>query len=340
MLADADKLAFLDVDSCQRRVYGHAKQGVGFGHAKVGGYQVRLRGFNPLIAAISTPTTAPVLTGTRLRGGTANSARGAGSFVAAQIGAARAAGAVGELVVRMDSGFYTAAAVAACRRGGARFSVTARMDRKIRRTITAIPEGAWTGIRYPQAIFDEQEQRWISDAEVAETSYTAFASRRRHAVTARLIVRRVRRLAPPGQTELTPAWRYHAVFTDSPFPMLTTESDHRGHAIIEQVLAELIDGPLAHLPSGNFAANAAWLSCAAISHNLLRAAGTLASRYHGHARTGTLRRHLVAVPARIAHRGRGQIVLHLPAHWPWHDPWGGLFDAIHRAHRAPPTHAA
>ena len=340
VLADADKLAFLDVDSCQRRVCGHAKQGVGFGHAKVGGYQVRLRGFNPLIAAISTPTTAPVLTGTRLRGGTANSARGAGSFVAAQIGAARAAGAVGELVVRMDSGFYTAAAVAACRRGGARFSVTARMDRKIRRTITAIPEGAWTGIRYPQAIFDEQEQRWISDAEVAETSYTAFASRRRHAVTARLIVRRVRRLAPPGQTELTPAWRYHAVFTDSPFPMLTAESDHRGHAIIEQVLAELIEGPLAHPPSGNFAANAAWLSCAAISHNLLRAAGTLASRHHARARTGTLRRHLVAVPARIAHRGRGQIVLHLPRHWPWHDPWSGLFDATHRAHRAPPTHAA
>jgi DDE family transposase len=343
VLADADKLAFLDVDSCQRRVYGHAKQGVGFGHAKVGGYQVRLRGLNPLIAAISTPTTAPVVTGTRLRGGTANSARGAGSFVAAQIGAARAAAATGELIVRMDSGFYTAAAIAACRRGGARFSVTARMDRKIRRTIAAIPEHAWTGIRYPQAIFDEQEQRWISDAEVAETSYTAFASRRRQAVTARLIVRRVRRLTPQvaaGQTELAPAWRYHAVFTDSPFPMLTAESDHRGHAIIEQVLAELIDGPLAHLPSGNFAANAAWLSCAAISHNLLRAAGTLASRHHGRARTGTLRRHLVAVPARIAHRGRGRIVLHLPAHWPWHDPWGGLFDATHRAHRAPPPHAA
>ena len=161
VLADADKLAFLDVDSCQRRVYGHAKQGVGFGHAKVGGYQVRLRGLNPLIAAISTPTTAPAVTGTRLRGGTANSARGAGSFVAAQIGAARAAGAVGELIVRMDSGFYTAAAIAACRRGGARFSVTARMDRKIRRAIAAIPDHAWTGIRYPQAIFDEQEQRWI-----------------------------------------------------------------------------------------------------------------------------------------------------------------------------------
>jgi hypothetical protein len=156
-------------------------------------------------------------------------------------------------------------------------------------------------------------------------------------VTARLIVRRVRRLAPPGQTELTPAWRYHAVFTDSAAPTLTAESDHRNHAIIEQLLAELIDGPLAHLPSGNFAANAAWLSCAAIAHNLLRAAGTLASRHRGRARASTLRRHLVAVPARITHRGRDRVVLHLPEHWPWYDPFDGLFDATHRA---PPARAA
>jgi hypothetical protein len=343
VLAGAEQLCWLDIDSCQRRVYGHAKQGVGFGHAKVGGYPVRLRGLNPLLAAISTPTAAPVVSGTRLRGGTANSARGAASFVAAQIGAARAAGAVGELIVRMDSGFYAAAVIAACRRGGARFSVTARMDRKIRRAIAQIAEGAWTPIRYPQAVWDDAEQRWISDAEVAEIDYTAFASRRGQAVTARLIVRRVRRLAPPGQTELTAAWRYHAVFTDSTAPTLTAEADHRAQAIIEQLLAELIDGPLAHLPSGNFAANAAWLSCAAISHNLLRAAGTLASRYHGTARTATLRRHLVAVPARIAHRGRDRIVLHLPEHWPWYDPWDGLFEATHRTHRvhrAPPTRAA
>src|ERR671928_45790 len=182
-LAGVERLGWLDIDSCQRRVYGHAKQGVGFGHAKVGGYQLRLRGLNPLIAALSTPTSAPVVAGTRLRGGTANSARGAASFVAAQIGAARAAGATGLLVVRMDSGFYTAAAVAACRRAGARFSVTARMDRKIRRAIAAIPDHAWTGIRYPQAVWDDDEQRWISDAEVAATTYTAttytaFASKR------------------------------------------------------------------------------------------------------------------------------------------------------------------
>lgn len=340
ILPDAAALTWLDIDSCQRRVYGHAKQGAGFGHAKVGGYSVRLRGLNPLIAAISTPASAPVVAGTRLRGGTANSARGAASFVAESIGAARAAGGTGLLIARMDSGFYNAATVAACRRGGARFSVTARMDRKIRRTIGQIPDQAWTGIRYPQAIWDDDEQRWISDAEVAEITYTAFASRRRHAVTARLIVRRVRRLAPAGQTELGPAWRYHAVFTDSPFPTLVAESDHRNHAIIEQLNAELIDGPLAHLPSGSFAANAAWLTCAGIAHNLLRGAASLASRYHATARSATLRRHLITVPARLAHRGRDQLIMHLPEHWPWYDAWDGLFDATHRTHRAPPARAA
>jgi hypothetical protein len=325
-------------------VYGHAKQGAGFGHAKVGGYSVRLRGLNPLIAAISTPTSAPLVAGTRLRGGTAASARGAASFVAEAIGTARAAGATGLLVVRMDSAFYNAATIAACRRGGARFSVTARMDPKIRRTIGQIPDHAWVGIRYPQAIFDDDEQRWISDAEVAAVDYTAFASRRKQAVTAELIVRRVRRLAPEvtaGQTELGPAWRYHAVFTDSPFPTLQAEADHRHHAIIEQLNAELIDGPLAHLPSGVFTANAAWLSCAGIAHNLLHAAAALASRYHATARSGTLRRHLIGVPARIAHRGRGQIILHLPEHWPWYDAWDGLFNATHRTtHRAPPARVA
>ena len=64
VLADAAGMAHLDIDSAQRRVYGHAKQGAGFGAAKVGGYTLRLRGLNPLLAAVSTPTCAPVLVGT------------------------------------------------------------------------------------------------------------------------------------------------------------------------------------------------------------------------------------------------------------------------------------
>ena len=99
-------------------------------------------------------------------------------------------------------------------------------------------------------MFDEDQQRWISDAEVAEIGYTAFTSRpKAQHVTARLIVRRVPDLNPAHQSELSTVYRYHAVFTNSPLPMLEAESAHRAHAIIEQVIDDLKNGPLAHLPS-------------------------------------------------------------------------------------------
>ena len=90
---------------------------------------------------------------------------------------------------------------------------------------------------------------WISDAEVAEVEYTAFASKTGQVVTARLIVRRgdLNEKAGAGQDELFPAWRYHAVFTDSPFELVEAEGQHRGHAVVEQVFADLTSGPLAHL---------------------------------------------------------------------------------------------
>ncbi len=67
-----------------------------------------------------------------------------------------------------------------------------------------------------------------------------------------------------------------------------------------RVFADLIDGPLAHLPSSRFAANHAWALCAAMTHNLLRAAATLTDRQLATARGATLRRRIVNVPARIA----------------------------------------
>jgi hypothetical protein len=150
------------------------------------------------------------------------------------------------------------------------------------------------------------------------------------ALTARLIVRRVRDMnthAGDGQAELFPAWRYHAVFTDSPFTMIQAEEHHRDHAIIEQVFADGNDGPLAHLPSGCFPANAAWLACTAISGNLLRAAGALASLAHAKARGATIRRDLINVAARTARHGRGEIVLHLPRSWHRQTEWLNLFEA-------------
>jgi hypothetical protein len=320
----------VDIDATQKRVYGHAKQGARFGHSKIAGKTVLVRGLNALAAAASTPLAAPVITATRLRGGNALSAKGAASFAARAITAARAAGCTGLIVTRLDSGFYSAAVIAAIRRAGARFSVTVPMNVKVRGVIAAVPEDAWTPIRYPRAIWDDQLGAWVSDAEVAETSYTAFESGKDRAVTARLIIRRVRdqnRKAAQGQDELFPVWRYHAVFTDSPFTMLQAEDQHRDHAIIEQVFADLYDGPLAHLPSGSFPANAAWLTCAAMAHNVLRAAGALASRAHGKARGATIRRDLIHVAARTARHGRGHLALHLPEGWHREHQWTSLFHA-------------
>ena len=233
-----------------------------------------LRGLSPLVATVSTPLAAPVVAATRLRGGNAGSARGAAGLVAEAIGVARAAGATGQVLVRADSAFCSAAVIGACRRAKACFSVTIRIDRTVRAAIAGIPEAGWTAIRYPQAVWDEDGQCWISDAEIAETSYTMSAHTRR-AVTCRLVVRRIR-AAADGETELFPAWRHHAFLTDTGLSTVDADRTHRAHAVIEQTFADLIDGPLAHLPSGRFAANAAWLTCAGITHNLLRAAGTLA----------------------------------------------------------------
>ncbi|GLX02505.1 hypothetical protein Misp02_65910 [Microtetraspora sp. NBRC 16547] len=260
--------------------------------------------------------------------------------MAESISTARAAGATGILLVRGDSAFYTGAVIAACLRAGAHFSITAKMDPKIKAAIAAIDDDAWQAIEYPDAIFDEQAGCWVSDAEIAETRYTAFTSKKGQAVTARLIVRRVKRLNPKvatGQDELFSVYRYHAVFTDSPFHLPQAEEQHRDHAIVEQVFADLVYGPLAHLPSGDFAANAAWLTCAAITHNLLRATGCLAGPVHAKAQGATLRRHLIAVPARLARHGRGHITLHLPQRWRWQHAWMNIFDAVHDP---PPARAA
>jgi hypothetical protein len=325
----------------QKRIYGPKKQGAGFGHTKIQGKSVLVRGLNVLASAISTPLAAPVVAATRLRGGKTGSARGADSFLRESIGTARETGCNGILIARGDSAFYNAAVINACRDHDARFSVTAKMDPKVKRAIAAIGESAWTPIKYPNAVFDDETGTWISDAEIAEITYTAFTSKKGQAVTARLIVRRVKKLNPQarlGQDELFTTYRYHAVFTDSPFHLAQAEGQHRDHAIIEQTLADVVSGPLAHMPSGNFNANAAWLACAAIAHNLLRATGCLAGAFHARARGATLRHHLICIPARVARHGRGHITLHLPEHWRWQGAWMNVFDAVHDP--PPPARAA
>jgi hypothetical protein len=280
-----------------------------------------------------------VIAATRLRGGNAASARGAASLATRAIATARECGCTAMIIVRMDSAYYNAAVIGAVRRGGARFSVTVPMNSSVRAAIAAIPGTAWTPIRYPRAIWDDQLDAWVSDAEVAEIEYTAFTSKKGQAVTARLVVRRVRDLnkqAAGGQDELFPVWRYHAVFTDSPFELIQAEGQHRDHAVVEQFFADWTAGPLAHLPSGFFAANAAWLAIAAMAHNLLRAAGALASLPFAKARAATIRRGLIAVAARTARHGRGHITLHLPDGWHREQEWLSLLAAA----TSPPAVAA
>ena len=134
------------------------------------------------------------------------------------------------------------------------------------------------------------------------------------------MLRKPKRLAGQGQQILSwmpdeITYRYHPVFTDSPHPMLAAEEEHRDHAICEQGFAAIIDGPLAHLPSADFSANAAWAVLAAISQNILRACGALASLFHARARGATLRRDLISVPASTARTGRGDLTLRGIAGW-------------------------
>jgi DDE family transposase len=324
LLPGADVRAFIDIDSLLRPVYGHAKQGASYGHTKISGKQVLRKGLSPLVTTISTDTAAPLIAGMRLRAGKAGSGKGAVRMIAQAVATARAAGVTGEILVRGDAAYGHSAVVAACRRAGARFSLAITRNPTIDRAITAIPDTGWTPVRYPGAVRDPDTGQWISDAEVAEIPYTAFTSTG-HPVTARLIVRRVKDARYPDA--LFPVWRHHPFFTDSTEPVADADITHRRHAIIETVFADLIDGPLAHMPSGRFGANSAWILCAGIAHNLLRAAGTLAGTGHAVARGATLRRKIVAVPARLA-RPQRRPVLHLPRHWPWATAWLQLWDHV------------
>ena len=327
LLPGAEEVVFVDLDSTHRRVYGYQKQGAAVG---------RLPGkktLHPLIATASTPIARPVVVAVRLRKGKAADVRGAARFLAEALSTVRAIAPAGRIVVRADAKFYTADVVATAARYDAHVLVTTGSNPSVSAAIAQIPETAWTPIHYPDAFVDTETGELISDAEVAEIGYTAFTSRPQHQqVNGRLIVRRVKRLNPAhaaGQEGLFDVWRHHAVFVTSRFEMLQAEAQHRGHAIVEQVIADAAASALAHLPSGSFPANAAWAVLWAIAHNLTRAAGALAGAFHARATTATIRAHLINVPARLA-RGARRVTLHLPQHWPWQPAWATLHAMIHR----------
>ena len=325
--------ALLDVDDTIIEVHGHAKQGAGFGYSGV-------RGLNALLATLTTASSAPVIVAQRLRKGACGSPRGAKRLVGDAVRTSRRllnmVGKTQLVLVRMDSAFYGRGAVHAALAGGAAVSVTVRMDRAVKKAIAAIDQHTWTTIEYTDAVFDDATGRWISRAEVAEVPFTAFAAQKKtDHVVGRLVVRRIPdfnadKHRAAGQDTLFDVWRFHAFFTTADPTVLDTiaaDKTHRQHAVIEQVHADLKNSALAHLPSGVFTANAAWLVLAVIAFNLTRAAGTLAAPELAKATTATLRRKLITVPARTATSAR-RITLHLPKAWPWKTAWTALFTRV------------
>ncbi len=301
----------IDIDSTIVEVHGRAKQGAAFGYTKV-------RGYHPQLATCAQ--TGQLLM-SRLRGGSAGAARGAKSFLTETVSRVRHAGATGQLTVRADSAFYSKTVIATATKFDVRFSITARQDKRIRAAIDAIDESAWQPIPYWLSTPE------VSGADIAETPFTVFARDSKHARQVRLVVRRVRP-TPGSQLALFTTWDYHAFVTDRDLPLAEVEADHRRHAVVEQSIAELKSAGLAHLPSGNFMANAAWLALTVMAHNLGRAVGILAGPDLRRATAATLRRKVFTMPGRLVHSGRRRH-LRLPASWPWADPISSALASIH-----------
>jgi hypothetical protein len=180
-----------------------------------------------------------------------------------------------------------------------------RMIKTVRAAVEAIPEDAWAKVAdYPEH----------GEAQIAETVYGGR----------RLIVRRTRLLG--AQAELWPDWRHFCFITNRDEDIALVEAEHRDHAVVERVIADLKDQALAHFPSGHFHANGAWTVLAALAHNLLRWTRLLGLPDTTVRAAATLRRRLLSIPGRLTCHARGW-TLHLPARWPWH---GDYLNALNR----------
>ncbi len=285
----------IDLDSTICETYGLAKEG-----ARHHGYTGK-RGYHPLLAIAAG--TGDVLM-SRLREGRANTARGAAHFLRETVGRVRYAGAQGQLTVRAGSGFYTHSVVSVCRKMDVRFSITIRHHKSLRNLIEAIPETDWMPIPYGMD----------GAADVAETTYTPFRTEP-GAAPARLIVRRVKP-TPGSQLALFATYSYHGFITDRDGEMPELEADHRRHAEIENAIRDLKYGAgLNHMPSGRFAANAAWLAVQVMAHNLARWTARIGLGEQI-VTTKTLRRQFFALAGRLTRSAR-RLTLHLPRRWPW-----------------------
>jgi hypothetical protein len=298
----------IDIDSTICPVDGKHKSGAGYGYT-------RELGYHPILA--TRADTGEILHA-RMRKGAANTQRGARRFIDEVVARVRRGGAVGELTLRVDSGFWSNDTIIGLNRLNVRYTMAVRTNTKgINQAISHIPDSAWRSIDYT----------CDGEAEVAECDYTTGTGRR--AVTRRLVVRRTR-LTDKHQLKLWPDWRHHAFLTDLTSDTIEVDKFHRQHAVVELAIRDLKEGAgLEHVPSGNFGANSAWLQCAVLAHNMIRwtaVAGKI--RVDNQLIVArTLRTRLLAIPARLINRS-GRATMRMPTNWPWAVAFTTALDAL------------
>jgi len=282
----ADRLV-IDVDSFVGEVYGRLKHGASRGYTHVLGY-------HPLLA--TRADTGEVLH-IRFRTGKANTQRGVIRFVDELVARVRAAGATGEILLRADSGFHNKQLRVRLAKKGVVYSIGARVTTRVAAAISEIADDAWQPLTdYPAT----------GIAQIAETTLDGE----------RLIVRRVRPLGKDAQGQLFNTWQHHALISNRTDALAIVEAEHRAHAVVELSIRDVKDQALAHFPSGDFAANAAWTVIACLAHDLLRWTELLGLPASTPRRARTHRRQLLALPGRLTRHAR-TTTLHLPARWPW-----------------------
>lgn len=298
----------IDMDSTICEVHGKAKGGAAYGYTRVLGY-------HPVLA--TRAGTGEVLHA-RLRKG--SSQRGHNRFVEELVARVRRAGGTGALTLRADSGFFSWELIRTLTRLGVAWSITVSMNPSVRKAIAAINDNDWIDIAYPDG----------GHAQVAETVYvTGGGSSKRAQRHVRLVVRRTR-LTDRVQAQLWPDWRHHAFITNLELPVIAMDQFHRDHATVELAIRDLKEGAgMDHCPSGRFFANAAWLACAVLAHNLTRWTAKLGG-LHPDAQltvTRTIRTRVLALPGRLVNRS-GRQVLRLPERWPWASTFTVALDKI------------
>ncbi len=275
----------IDIDSFVGEVHGYRKQGAAFGYT-------RKRGYHPMLA--TRAETGEVLH-VRLRKGSAASSRGVLRFVDELIARLGRTGASGQKLFRADSAFWNKKLMARLELAGWHYSISVRLQFWVKDAIAQIPEADW------QPLEDYPEQ---GEAQIAQTVVGSQ----------RLVVRRTRLLGP--QAELWPDWRHFAFLTNRTESLELVESEHRQHAVVELAIRDLKDQALAHFPSGQFNANAAWTVIACLAHNLLRQTTLIGLPGQNLQSARSLRRRLLQIPGRLTRTAR-RFTLHLPARWPW-----------------------